>query len=71
MLGFLFLGGALVLFFWMIALLASIFWIWMLISAVTNNGIGTGEKVAWVLVVLFLHFFGALIYFFIGHPKRT
>ncbi len=55
----------------MFALAAFVFWIWMLIHAVTNKGIGDGEKIAWVLVIFFLHFIGALIYFFIGRPKGT
>ena len=46
------------------------FWIWMLVSAIQNKGLTEGEKVAWVLVVLFLHWLGALVYFFVGHPKR-
>ena len=45
------------------------FWIWMLISAIQNKGLTEGEKVAWVLVMLFTHWLGALIYFVIGHPK--
>ena len=52
-----------------IALAAFAFWIWMLIHAVTNKGLGDGEKICWVLVIFFLHFIGALIYFFIGKPK--
>ena len=47
-----------------------VFWIWMLISAVQNNGLTEGEKIAWVLVIVFVHWLGALIYFFVGHPKR-
>jgi len=54
----------------LIGLALFVFWIWMLISAIQNKGLSDGEKVAWVLVVLFLHFIGAIIYFFIGHPKR-
>lgn len=54
----------------LIGAVAMVFWIWMLISAIQNRGIGSGEKVAWVLVIVFLHFLGALIYFVIGHPKR-
>jgi len=46
------------------------FWIWMLISAIQNQGLTEGEKIAWVLVVALLHWLGALIYFFVGHPKR-
>jgi hypothetical protein len=47
------------------------FWIWMLISAIQNKGLADGEKIGWVLVVLFLHFIGATLYFFIGRPKRN
>jgi hypothetical protein len=53
-----------------IALAVFAFWIWMLISAIQNKGLTEGEKIAWVLVVALLHFLGALIYFFVGHPKR-
>lgn len=45
------------------------FWIWMLIHAITNKGLTDTEKIIWVLVVLFLHVLGALIYFFVGRPK--
>jgi hypothetical protein len=47
-----------------------VFWIWMLISAVQNKGLTEGEKIAWVVVIVFIHWLGALIYFFVGHPKR-
>jgi len=52
-----------------VALATTIFWIWMLVNAITNKGLGDGEKIAWVLVIFFLHFLGALLYFFIGRPK--
>ena len=53
----------------LISLVLFVFWLWMLISALTNKGISGGEKVAWVLAVIFLPFIGALIYFFVGKPK--
>ena len=53
-----------------IALALFAFWIWMLISAIQNKGLNEGEKVAWVLVIALLHILGAIIYFFVGHPKR-
>ena len=69
-----FLGGieliVILLFVLPIILAAFAFWIWMLISAVQNKGLTDGEKIAWVLVVALLHILGALIYFFVGHPKR-
>ncbi len=45
------------------------FWIWMLIHAITNQRLNDTEKIIWVLVVLFLHVLGALIYFFVGRRK--
>ena len=51
-------------------LLLTVFWIWMLAHAVTNNALSDGEKIAWVLIILFLHFLGALIYFFVGRPRK-
>ena len=60
----------LILFILPFALLAMAFWIWMLISAIQNKGLDEGEKIAWVLVVALLHLLGAILYFFIGHPKR-
>jgi uncharacterized RDD family membrane protein YckC len=72
-----FLGGAelililvAILFLLPIALALFVFWIWMLISAIQNKGLTEGEKIAWVLVIALLHFLGAIIYFFVGHPKR-
>jgi hypothetical protein len=69
-----FLGGfeiiLILLFVLPIVVAAFAFWIWMLISAVQNKGLTESEKIAWVLVVALLHFIGALIYFFVGHPKR-
>jgi Phospholipase_D-nuclease N-terminal len=65
------IGLFLVLFLGTIGLLLFVFWIWMLIDAIQNKGLTDGEKVGWVLAVVFLHFIGALLYFFIGRPKRN
>ena len=50
----------------LIGIIASIFWLWMLIDAILNPRLRGTEKLIWVLVVLFLHVLGALIYFFVG-----
>jgi hypothetical protein len=52
-----------------IAIGAFVFWIWMLIDAIKNKGLSDTEKVVWVLVIIFLHFLGGLIYFFAGRPR--
>ena len=69
------IGGLIVLLFILavvipIAIACFVFWIWTLISAVQNKGLTEGEKIAWVLILVFVHFLGAILYFFVGHPKR-
>ncbi|HXC99974.1 MAG TPA: PLDc N-terminal domain-containing protein [Verrucomicrobiae bacterium] len=64
------LGAFALLFFICLAIAAFAFWLWMLIDAIQNKGLGDGEKVGWVLAIVFLHVIGSVLYFFIGHPKR-
>jgi hypothetical protein len=45
------------------------FWIWMLVHAIQNKGLTDGEKIGWVLAIVFLPFIGSVLYFFIGKPK--
>jgi hypothetical protein len=52
-----------------VALLMTAFWIWMLVDAIQNKGITDGEKVGWVLAIVFFHLIGSLLYLFIGRPK--
>ena len=54
-----------------IGLLCFAFWLWMLIHAITNKGLSDGEKILWVLVIIFLPFVGSVIYFFIGREKGS
>ena len=49
----------------------TVFWIWMLVDAIQNKGITDGEKVGWVLAIVFFHFIGSVLYFFIGRPKAN
>lgn len=58
-----------ILFLAAIGLAVLIFWIWMLIDAIQNKGLTDGEKVGWVLAIIFLHFIGALLYFFLRRGK--
>ena len=54
----------------LISLACFVFWIWMLIDCLTNEGIQGSEKVAWVIVIVLLPFIGSLIYLFLGRSKR-
>jgi len=47
-----------------------VFWIWSLVNAIQNKGLTDGEKTGWVLAIVFFHFVGSVLYFFIGRPKR-
>jgi len=53
------------------ALAVMVFWIWMLVHAITNPGLRDVEKLIWVLVILFTHLLGALIYFVVGRPRQS
>jgi hypothetical protein len=64
------ISGIIGLFFLLIVAMLFVFWIWMLIDAIQNKGLADGEKIGWVLAIVFLHFIGATLYFFIGRPKR-
>jgi hypothetical protein len=67
------IGGALRLLGFLIGGLLSLacfaFWLWMLIDAITNKRVSDGEKIAWVLVIIFLPLLGSIIYFFVGRSK--
>jgi hypothetical protein len=66
----LFVGlGAFVIVIWALVILATVFWIWMLIDALVNEPT-TNDKILWFLVIFFLHFIGALIYFFVRRGAR-
>jgi hypothetical protein len=67
--GFGIFGILFVLFAMAIGVLLLVFWIWMLIDAIKNPRLDGTERVVWVLVILFLHFLGALIYFFAGRRR--
>jgi hypothetical protein len=53
-----------------ISLISFVIWVWLLIHAITNNGLRDGEKIMWVLVMIFLPCLGSILYFFIGRPKK-
>jgi len=45
-----------------VALLLSIFWLWMLIDCLSSN-LPSMEKLIWFLVIFFLHILGAILYY--------
>jgi hypothetical protein len=53
-----------------IGILGSIFWIWMLIDCLTKEPDEGNTKLAWALTIVFLHFIGSSLYYFIRRPER-
>lgn len=41
----------------------TIFWILMIVDCATRKRFSDGERVAWILVLVFLHFIGAMVYY--------
>ena len=69
-------GGVLLLFFLVmlaLALASTVFWVWMLVDVLRRPDqqfAAAGQnKVLWVLVVVFGHFLGALIYLLVARPE--
>jgi hypothetical protein len=62
------------IFFWIIALVFGVFTIWMFIDSLMRSDddyvkIGSGTKVMWALLIFFLGFIPAIIYFFVVRKK--
>jgi hypothetical protein len=56
----------------LIWLAATVVWIWAIVDIVKvpdDSMFRAGNKLVWVLVVVFTHVIGAVIYFLIGRPE--
>ena len=47
-----------------------LFWLFMLIDCLKRDFRKDGDKIAWVIVIIFLQVFGALIYYFVVKVKN-
>lgn len=54
----------------LIGILGTVFWIWMLIDCASNEPSQGNDKVVWILVIALTHFLGAAIYFLVRRPQR-
>ncbi len=53
-----------------IGLIGTVFWIWMLIDCVLRKFKNNTNKIIWVLIIVFGHFIGALLYFLFVRWRR-
>ena len=54
----------------LVGLALTVFWIWMLVDCATKEPSAGNEKIVWILVIIFTHWLGALIYFLVRRPQR-
>jgi len=52
------------------AVLSTIFWILTLVDCAMNEPSEGNEKIIWILVIIFTHALGALIYRLVRRPER-
>jgi Phospholipase_D-nuclease N-terminal len=54
----------------LIAIVSSVFWVWAIVDCATHEPANSNDKIIWVLVILFMHFIGALLYYLVRRPER-
>ena len=59
-----------ILIFAAFGLAAFALWIWMLVDCLTKEPSEGNDKIVWVLVIVFLNWLGALIYWIVRRPQR-
>jgi len=64
--GALLFGGGFFLFAILLSIISLIIWVWALIDAIRNPRLNDNERILWVIVILFTHCLGALLYVCIG-----
>jgi hypothetical protein len=65
------LPGASELILLLFLLLPACIWIWALIDCANNEPSSGNDKIIWVLIIIFLGVFGALLYLIARRPKRV
>ncbi len=56
--------------FFALILAGTAFWIWMIVDCAQNEPSTGNDKIVWLLILIFTHWLGALIYFFVRRPER-
>ena len=59
-----------ILFFFLLVVTALIFWIWMIVECATKEPSQGNDKIVWIVIIVFAHMIGALIYYFVRRPQR-
>jgi hypothetical protein len=57
------------LLFFGLLIFLTVFWILMIVDCAKRKKLSDSERVAWILILVFLHFIGATIYYFAVKKK--
>ena len=60
--GFLFFPLWIIVFVFLFIIFLFIFWLWALINCLSSR-LGPAQKIFWIIIIIFFHFIGALVYF--------
>ena len=58
------------LFFLTLAVAAMALWVWAIVDCATKEPSEGNDKIIWILVIVFLHLLGAILYVLIRRPER-
>jgi hypothetical protein len=56
--------------FFLLGVIGTVFWIWMLIDCASNESDQGNNKIVWIIIILLTHLLGAMIYYFVRRPQR-
>lgn len=55
--------------FFVIGVLATIFWIWMIVDCAQKKFKNENDKIIWILIIVLTGVIGAIIYYFVARNK--
>ena len=65
------IAEALTLLFAALVLGASVFWVFMIVECATKEPAEGNDNLIWILIKIFTHWIGGLIYYFVRRPQRV
>lgn len=54
-----------------LVILAVLFWLWVLLDCVMKEPSEGNDKIVWTLLIVFLPWIGAILYYFVRRPERV
>lgn len=68
------IGNFTTVFFFLLAIVGmiagTIFWILMIVECATKEADTGNTKIVWIIILVFTHIIGALLYYFVRRPER-